>query len=508
MNSFDEYREARSSVFTLDDPTNWMLMNGMPPVTPRLLVVAEDGKARSALCSLLEQEGFNAVKAASCGAALRQIKQAPPDALLLSLDASNEQAKASLETLAKAAEAAAVIVLADCAGAAPPQVERSRPCRYLTKPCQRQQLLAAIREALAERPAECQEERPARPEPAAQTDEPHSLHELMGPSDWVRKLVADIERVAPTDFTVIISGETGSGKELAAREIHLRSRRAKGPFVAIDCGAVQPNLIESELFGHEKGAFTGADRSRTGKFVAASGGTVFLDEIQNLPPGVQTNLLRVLQERQVCPLGGSRYVDFDVRVITASNQNLPALVSAGRFRQDLYHRLNEFSIEVPPLRQRAEDLLYLAERFILQTCDELGKNRQDISAEAVEALHRHSWPGNVRELRNLIRRAVLLADDQIRAEHLGSIGQHAPREWPGALVDEITAQPIALKTLIRRKVVEAEREILTRVLQQTGGNKAEAARLLQIDYKTLRTKARQYGITFLLNKNAEKPSLK
>jgi two-component system nitrogen regulation response regulator GlnG len=321
----------------------------------------------------------------------------------------------------------------------------------------------------------------------------------MGSSELVHKLIAEIDRVAPTDFTVIISGETGSGKELAAREIHLRSRRASGPFVAIDCGAVQPNLIESELFGHEKGAFTGADRSRTGKFVAASGGTVFLDEVQNLPPGVQTNLLRVLQERQVCPLGGSRYVDFDVRVITATNQDLPALVAAGRFRQDLYHRLNEFSIEVPPLRERAEDILYLAERFMRQTCEELGKNRQRIAADAVDAMRRHSWPGNVRELRNLIRRAVLLADAEIHAEHLGAIAQHASNESPTLAWDERTAKPMALKTLVKRKVIEAEREILTRVLQQTGGNKAEAARLLQIDYKTLRTKARQYGITCLAN---------
>ncbi|HVX61416.1 MAG TPA: sigma-54 dependent transcriptional regulator [Pirellulales bacterium] len=498
----------RSSVFTLDDPTNWMLMNGMPPVAPQLLVVAEDEKARTALGALLEQEGFSVTKAATGEAALKRIRQAPPDAVLCNLDALSQETASSLPALMKSVATAAFIVVADRDVATPPQAAQREMCRYLSKPCQRQELIAAVRQALAERLVEDRAERPASPEPAAQADSAHSLHELMGPSDWVRKLVADIDRVAPTDFTVIISGETGSGKELAAREIHLRSRRAKGPFLAIDCGAVQPNLIESELFGHEKGAFTGADRSRIGKFVAASGGTVFLDEVQNLPPGVQTNLLRVLQERQVCPLGGARYVDFDVRVITATNQNLPALVAAGRFRQDLYHRLNEFSIEVPPLRERAEDILYLAERFMLQTCEELGKNRQQISLEAIESMHRHAWPGNVRELRNLIRRAVLLADDQIHPEHLGLIGQHAPCEWQGALVDEITAQPIALKTLIRRKVVEAEREILTRVLQQTGGNKAEAARLLQIDYKTLRTKARQYGITMLLNKDMEKPSVK
>ena len=293
--------------------------------------------------------------------------------------------RSRVRELMRAAEAAAVVVLAERGAASPPEIECGGPRRYLTKPCQRQELIAAIRETLAQRLAEFPPGAPGRARAGGADRRAALVARLDGTERLGAQLVADIERVAPTGFTVIISGETGSGKELAAREIHLRSRRAKGPFVAIDCGAVQPNLIESELFGHEKGAFTGADRSRTGKFVAASGGTVFLDEIQNLPSGVQTNLLRVLQERQVCPLGGGRYVDFDVRVITATNQNLPALVTAGRFRQDLYHRLNEFSIEVPPLRQRAEDVLYLAERFMLQTCEELGKSRQELSMEAVES---------------------------------------------------------------------------------------------------------------------------
>ncbi len=480
-------------------------MNCTPDVLPRVLVVADDKKARTALCGLLEQEGFQTLESAGGDAALSLLKQAAPDVVLFDLDASKGDGASALKEARKFDSLTPFIMLTQREGADVVAASaKRRGCRCLTRPCRRQELVSAIRDALAERSAEHATAAAGAPQAA----EPHSLQEMMGSSELVRKLISDIDRVAPTDFTVIISGETGSGKELAAQEIHLRSRRASGPFVAIDCGAVQPTLIESELFGHEKGAFTGADRSRTGKFVAASGGTVFLDEIQNLPPGVQTNLLRVMQERQVCPLGGGRYVNFDVRVITATNQNLPAMVTAGRFRQDLYHRLNEFSIEVPPLRARPEDILYLAERFMVQTCEELGKAQQQISAEAFEALQRHAWPGNVRELRNLIRRAVLLADAEIHAEHLGAIGQRPPCDALGLALDERTLKPMALKALVRRKVVEAEREILTRVLQQTGGNKAEAARLLQIDYKTLRTKARQYGITFLLNRNEENPSLK
>ena len=216
----------------------------------------------------------------------------------------------------------------------------------------------------------------------------------------------------PTEFTVIISGETGSGKELVAREIHWRSRRTAGPFVPVDCGAVQPSLIESELYGHVKGAFTGADRDRAGKFVAASRGTLFLDEVQNLPAAVQANLLRALQERQVFPVGGSRCVDFDIRVIAAINQDLPALVAAGRFREDLFHRLNEFTIAVPSLSERPEDIVFLARRFISLTSDELGKEPPTLTSEATSALLGYPWPGNVRELRNTVRSAVLLADAQ------------------------------------------------------------------------------------------------
>ncbi|HUY88122.1 MAG TPA: sigma-54 dependent transcriptional regulator [Pirellulales bacterium] len=477
-------------------------MNGTPPLKPRVLVVDDDRNTRTALCGLLEQEGFHVIEADGGEMSLRLFKQATPDVVLLSL---RRDAGTALSDARKLDSATPFIVLADrgAANSAAAAIE-DNGCRYLAKPCRRQELIAAIRAALPERSAS----RPASEARAALVAAADPLLEKMGSSDAVRRLIADIDRVAPTDFTVIISGETGSGKELAAREIHVRSRRASGAFVAIDCGAVQPSLIESELFGHEKGAFTGADRSREGKFVAASGGTVFLDEIQNLPLGVQTKVLRVMQERQACPLGGSRYVNFDVRVIAATNQNLPAMAAAGRFRQDLYHRLNEFSIEIAPLRERAEDILYLAERFMRQTCEELRKSPQVISAEAVEALEQHSWPGNVRELRNLIRRAVLLADAQIHVEHLGPIALCAARERRASASDERSAEPMALKTLVRRKVVEAEREILTRVLQQTGGNKAEAARLLQIDYKTLRTKARLYGITFLLNGKEESASLK
>jgi two-component system nitrogen regulation response regulator GlnG len=292
---------------------------------------------------------------------------------------------------------------------------------------------------------------------------------------------------------------------LVARAIHQQSCRVAAPFVPVDCGAVQPTLIESELFGHEKGAFTGADRTRPGKFEAAAGGTLFLDEIQNLPLAVQTKLLRALQERQICHVGGTNYLNIDLRVIAATNQDLAALVEARRFRQDLYHRLNEFSIVVPPLRERREDIFYLAHRFYRLTCVELRKNLAGISDQALELLSAYRWPGNVRELRNVIRRAVLLADTRVEPEHLDIRGMPPrPKDNNGTSVNDSPVLQVgdcdgsvSLKEILRQNVMRTEREILIRALRRTGGNKAEAARLLQIDYKTIRTKTRQYGICLI-----------
>jgi two-component system nitrogen regulation response regulator GlnG len=347
----------------------------------------------------------------------------------------------------------------------------------------------------------------------------------MGSSTPIRKVFAEIKCVAPTEFTVIVSGETGSGKELVARAIHRQSRHAAGPFVPVDCGAIQPNLIESELFGHEKGAFTGADRARLGIFEAASGGTLFFDEIQNLPLSVQTKLLRALQEKQICRVGGTRHLGTDTRVLAASNQDLPALAAAGQFRLDLFHRLNEFNIHVPPLRERRDDILYLARRFAHHACTELTKDLQGISREATEILMYYSWPGNVRELRNVIRRAVLLAETHIGPDHLRLAGVIPAQGVPPAASSHMglehlrpagalfEAEPQALhlpaaaefnghaslKELVHRSLVQVERAIIMQVLQRTSGNKAEAARLLHVDYKTISTKTKQYGISLNLN---------
>jgi two-component system nitrogen regulation response regulator GlnG len=316
----------------------------------------------------------------------------------------------------------------------------------------------------------------------------------MGPSDVVERILSEVNRVAESDFTVVIVGETGSGKELIARTIHEASSRSKAPFVAVDCGAIPETLLESELFGHEKGAFTGAETQKAGKFELAQGGTLFLDEISNMPLGSQVKLLRMLQEKRVYRVGGTKSIEVNVRLLVACNQDLQALMDAGSFRRDLFYRLNEFSVTVPPLRDRKEDIPYLAKRFLDLANAELRKNVKGFSESALDVLLDYPWPGNVRQLRSTIRRATLLADEEITNKHLDL--KKAP--IPGlALMPQGQSTPwqgLSLQEIVHRSVDQVEREVLTQVLNHTGGNKAKAARLLQIDYKTIHLKLKKLGI--------------
>ena len=317
----------------------------------------------------------------------------------------------------------------------------------------------------------------------------------MGPSDTVGELISMVNLVAKSNFTVVIQGETGSGKEVIARAIHNASSCSRSPFVPVDCGAIPETLLESELFGYEKGAFTGAERKKAGKIESANGGTLFLDEISNLPLPSQAKLLRVIQEKKVNPVGSNRPVPVDVRLLVASNQDLYSLTQSGAFRCDLFFRLSEFTIKVPPLRERKEDILYLAKRFLNITNAELNKNAKGFSESAVEALLSFSWPGNVREFRSTIRRAALLADDVITENHLDIMKRQA---GIFAVAPSKTADTewknLSLKEIVRQNTIAIERKVLSQTLKNTAGNKAEAARMLKIDYKTIHTKIKQFGI--------------
>lgn len=326
-----------------------------------------------------------------------------------------------------------------------------------------------------------------------------NIFDLMGQSIPIQQIHRQIQRVAGTDFTVIIQGETGTGKELVARLIHEHSKRAAKPFVAVDCGALPDSIIESELFGYVKGAFTGADSRKVGYFEMAKGGTLLLDEIGNMSPAAQVKLLRTLQERRIVPLGSERNLATDVRVIVASNAILAEEVRTGRFRADLFHRLNEFKIDLLPLRQRREDILYLAERFRRATNTELDKDVKGFSAEAQAYLLTHAWPGNVRELRNAVRRAVLLAHHVIDVKHLRqNLTSTSPTPvFPPAGLDlpgHAEPQSYSMHDLIQTLTSQLEKALLQHALQTCSGNKSEAARLLKIGYKTLYRKLKEHDI--------------
>jgi two-component system nitrogen regulation response regulator GlnG len=295
---------------------------------------------------------------------------------------------------------------------------------------------------------------------------------------------------------VIITGETGVGKELVARAIHDESSRAGQAFVAVDCGALPESLFESELFGFEKGAFTGADRTKPGLLQVASGGTLFLDEIGNLPPGVQAKLLRVLQERKVQPLGATAPRPVDVRVVASTNADLEAEARMGRFRADLYYRLAELTIAVRPLRERPEDIRLLARRFREEACLELRRPVASFDEKAMDLLMSYSWPGNVRELRNVIRRAVLMASDfAIHAEGIAPLLTSAG-DTPSLPVDDLVL-PLptgaSLREVAEAAAHEAERRMIKAALRATKGNRTQAARLLKVDYKTLYLKLKRFG---------------
>lgn len=349
---------------------------------------------------------------------------------------------------------------------------------YVTKPINPDEILAAINNALAL-------DSQSKPE-TAPTD---SSNFIKGDSDYSQQVNKYISIVAPTNLSVIIHGDSGTGKEYIARQIHRESKRNNKPFVAIDCGALPKELAASEFFGHIKGSFTGAISDKIGQFEVANGGTLFLDEIGNLPYDVQVNLLRAIQERKIKRIGSSKEIPVDVRIIVATNENLLDMVNRGSFREDLYHRLNEFSIRVAPLHERKSDLLIFAKSFLDQANRELGKSINGFSPEVMDVLMNYTWPGNLRELKNVIRRAVLLEQSTMISVISLPI-EIIKKENP--LSDTKRNETENLKDMKER----AEYELIMATLEKVRYNKSKAAQLLNIDRKTLYNKMKQYGIPY------------
>jgi two-component system response regulator HydG len=333
---------------------------------------------------------------------------------------------------------------------------------------------------------------------------------IFGSSPVFQHLLDQIILVGPTDYSVIIYGESGSGKEAIAQEIHKRSKRAKQPFVAIDCGAISRELAGSELFGHEKGSFTGAINQKIGSFEVANGGTIFLDEIANLSYDIQVSLLRVVQERKLRRVGGTRDIPIDVRIIIASNEKLWDAAQKGKFREDLYHRFNEFTIEVPPLRNRKEDIMTFASHFLVKANESLGKNIKGFSPEVKDIFRNYVWHGNLRELKNVVKRAALLTDrDYIEDRSLpfeitnftklqfeGS-PESAVEPLPAQEVEQRKPEPLFPKPFgesnsLKEASIDLEYELILKTLKEVNFNKSKAARILNIDRKTLYNKIKLY----------------
>jgi two-component system, NtrC family, response regulator HydG len=347
---------------------------------------------------------------------------------------------------------------------------------YITKPINSDELLLMLNDLLKQSSFI---DYPEKKKPTKTTEW------VQGNSLASRQLHEHVQLVAPTDFTVIIEGETGTGKENVARTIHYLSKRSQQPFVAIDCGALSKELATSELFGHVKGTFTGAVADKLGQFEAANGGTLFLDEVGNLSYEVQVKLLRALQERVIQPMGSNKEIKIDIRIITATNDLLSEKVSAGLFREDLYHRLNEFKLTVPPLRHRTEDIAEFVLFFQRQACAELAKEIIPFSEEFMTIMNSYDWPGNLRELRNVVRRAVLLA----QGNSIESI------VLPTEMVVAIHRMPVASNSHDLKAINETqEREMIAKTLHEVKYNKSKAARLLNIDRKTLYLKMEKYRI--------------
>jgi DNA-binding NtrC family response regulator len=458
---------------------------------PDTLLVIDDDEAN---CRLLKhifvREGFEVLTARDGQTGLQMAGGGTTDVILLDLRMPGMGGLEVLSELRARQPATPVLMLTgsrDIADAV--KAIKLGAMDYLTKPFERDELVAVVRRALETRALRLELQELRQRERNQPSD---LLAAQMGPSAEVQTVIEQVRLVAASNFTVLILGETGTGKELVAQAIHNLSERRRKAFVALDCGAIPEPLLESELFGHEKGAFTGAERRAPGRFRLAEGGTCFLDEVANLPASLQAKLLRVLESRQVQPLGADKATAVDVRFITATNDNLQALVEKGAFRADLYFRLAQYTIVLPPLRQRQADIEYLARRFAQEASVELRVPIETILPETLDVLRSYDWPGNVRELRNVVRQAVLQSRGlELRPEIVrAAIGQRTaaaapqPRGLPTQSLREIAANAAAA----------AEREAIRETLRATRGNKSQAARLLSTDYKTLHVKMKQHGV--------------
>jgi DNA-binding NtrC family response regulator len=445
-------------------------------------VVDDDPAIRELLSFIVGEAGY-AVDSFSSGAEVLANSGRPPNAVLLDLMMPEVDGVEVLKEIQRRHPKLPVImVTADNDVRRAVEVTKLGAYDYLVKPINQERLLTTLRRALSHDSLEKEVERLK-----GELSDRYHLRSIVGSSAAMRKVYDQIGKVLESEITVFIAGESGTGKELVAKAIHYASLRSDGPFVDVNCAAIPEGLQESELFGHEKGAFTGAVATHPGKFEQASGGTIFLDEVGEMSPSAQARLLRVLQERVLQRVGGTATIDLDVRVISASNRNLQQMVEEGTFRQDLFYRLVVFPISLPPLRDRREDIPMLVEHFLEKHARDAGKRVTRVDSQAMEALSGHGWPGNVRELENVIHRTLLVsAGLELTLDDLpANFAAHEGRTTAAAAVpsDETPSN-----------LEELERQAIVRAMENNKGNLSDVARQLGIGRSTLYRKLEQYGL--------------
>jgi DNA-binding NtrC family response regulator len=459
-----------------------------------LLIVDDEEMMGVVLSGVFEDAGFSVRTATNGEDAIRLLGDRLPDALLIDIIMPGLSGLDVLRRIKSVDESIPVVLMTAMAGVSGAvEAMRAGAFDYIAKPFHNEDLLRIVSTAIAQRrsrgvvgPSALDDEAPDQRDPILYN---------MGTSAVIMELSARTRRVAKSNFDVLITGETGTGKELIARAIHQMSSRADKPFIPIDTGAIPETLLESELFGHEEGAFTDARSQKKGKFELAQGGTIFLDEVPNMSWQSQAKLLRALQDRAITRIGGSKSISIDVRVIAASNTDFQVMIDEKKFRADLFYRLREFSIHVPALRERKADIPFLVDRFVRQAGQELGKSVNGCSASAMDALMMYDWPGNVRQLRSTVRSAVLQAGHVIEIDHLEFIDAVGSSGASGLGAESIELQDgVPLKEHVKKHISQIERQTIYETLKSTKWNKAKTARVLQIAYNTLLTKISEYDL--------------
>ena len=464
------------------------LSAGIPSASPsnearhRILIVDDEPEMATVIEQALVRRGYIVSQQQSADGAWDLLEREDFDVVVTDINMRGMNGIELTERIAKNRHDVPVIVITAFGSIeTATAVLRAGAYDFITKPFEIDQLVVSVERAIQNRKLR-EEVKRLREEVARAKPSP----EFVGDSPAMRKVHETISRVAETDATVLVTGESGTGKELVARALHKRSKRKDGPFIAINCAAMPETLLESELFGHMKGAFTDAKASKKGLFVEASNGTLFLDEIGEMPMGMQAKLLRSLEERAVRPVGGTSEVPFDARIIAATNRDVESLVESGKFREDLYYRINVVHLALPPLRSRGGDVLALAQQFISRYGEPMGKKVRGFSSAVGERLLAYSWPGNVRELQNCVERALALARfEELTVEDLPP----KVRDYKASFVVVATEDPTDLVTM-----EEVERRYIQRVMEAVGQNKTQAAKVLGFDRTTLYRKLERYKL--------------